>query len=534
MEAQKNKRAVIYCRVSTKEQVEEGNSLASQKKTCLLYAKEHGYDVVEIFIEQGESAKTQNRTELQKLFRFCADKKNNIQAVIAYKIDRISRNTDDYSQIRLLLKRYHVEIKSTSEHIENTPAGRFMENMLANVAQFDNDVRTERSVNGMKDAMREGRHVGKAPFGYANIRLNGKSNIIPSDKAWIVQKAFAEVARNDRSVSDIRVSLQKDGMVNRSGRPYSKSQFYRILENEVYAGWIRKFGERHKGLFEPLISQYLFEQVQTVLQRRSHKGFVYQRENPDFPLRRFVFHPDGKKLTGYWAKGRQQKYPYYRFRDLRKTDYPKDALEIKYKEYIDTFKLRPAVLQKLRDTVVERFDMRIADYVKLRGQLKDAIRSLAEKQNALLEKNLNGTISDSILKTQLNLIEEQISEYTGRLETMPSKQEKMEDYYNIAEQYLKDPGKIWAKAGNAIKLRLQWFEFPHGVIFENGKFRTNRMPSIFNVKSELRPMLSRSVRRARPTSNKLDVVVLDKYAQEIKELAEILKEPKPPDNYDLP
>jgi site-specific DNA recombinase len=140
-----SKRAVIYCRVSTKEQVEEGNSLSTQEKICREYSLKHGYDIAEVFVEQGESAKTQNRPELRRMMAYCASKKNNISVAIAYKIDRISRNTDDYSQIRIVLKKYGVEIKSTSENFENNPAGRFMENMLANVAQFDNDVRTERS-----------------------------------------------------------------------------------------------------------------------------------------------------------------------------------------------------------------------------------------------------------------------------------------------------------------------------------------------------------------------------------------------------
>src|SRR5687767_3800489 len=141
MNTQMIKKAVIYCRVSTKEQVEEGNSLVTQEKNCREYAQKNGYEIAALFVEQGESAKTADRTELKRLMSFCANRKNNIQAIIAYKIDRISRNTDDYSQIRILLKRYGVEIKSTSEYFEDTPAGRFMENIIANVAQFDNDVR---------------------------------------------------------------------------------------------------------------------------------------------------------------------------------------------------------------------------------------------------------------------------------------------------------------------------------------------------------------------------------------------------------
>jgi len=83
---------------------EEGNSLSTQEKVCKDYALKNGYQIVETFIEQGESAKSQDRTELQRLLRYCAgSEKTKVSAVIAYKIDRISRNTDDYSQIRISL-----------------------------------------------------------------------------------------------------------------------------------------------------------------------------------------------------------------------------------------------------------------------------------------------------------------------------------------------------------------------------------------------------------------------------------------------
>lgn len=92
--------AVIYCRVSTKEQVKEGNSLATQERLCREYAERNNYEVVRVYLEEGESAKTVNRTEYNNLTKFCADKKNGIKAATIYKLDRISRNTDDYSTIR--------------------------------------------------------------------------------------------------------------------------------------------------------------------------------------------------------------------------------------------------------------------------------------------------------------------------------------------------------------------------------------------------------------------------------------------------
>jgi len=303
------KNVVIYCRVSTKEQAEEGNSLVTQEKICREYATRCGFVVSKIFIEFGESAKTANRTELQNMLTFCSKKQNKIKAVIIYKVDRLARNVDDYSEIRMRLKTYGAVICSTSEQFDGNPAGRFMENILANVAQFDNDVRTERCVNGMKEAVRAGRYIWPAPYGYKNGIINGKSNIIPiPEVAILIRKAFAMIIRNSLSQEQIWTILTNEGL------KLSRSQFYKMVRNKMYCGIIEKFNETNLGVYEPIISTQTFETAACALKTTRRLLTPYNTQNPDFPLRRFVQHPTGIKLTGGWSKSRSGKmFPYYRF-----------------------------------------------------------------------------------------------------------------------------------------------------------------------------------------------------------------------------
>ena len=343
------KKAVIYVRVSTVEQAEEGNSLVTQEKACREYAFKIGYEVVVVFVERGESAKTANRTELQSMLKFISQKKNNITAVIVYKIDRMSRNTDDYSQIRLLLKRYGVSIKSATEQIEDNPAGRFMENMMANIAQFDNDVRTERCVNGMRGAITEGRYVWTAPVGYSNVRVADKATIAPNEMTPLVLKAFQMVATGLQTTDSVRIQLTKEGLVKKNGKPISKGYFYAMLANELYMARINKFGEFYKGTFEAIVSEELFMQVQRVLKHKGHKVSEYKTDNPAFPLRRFILHPSGLKLTGSFAKG---KYPYYRFGG-KGHNYERDEFERRFAFFMDSFCFREEQIAKLKRFVRE-------------------------------------------------------------------------------------------------------------------------------------------------------------------------------------
>jgi site-specific DNA recombinase len=477
------KRAVIYCRVSTKEQVEEGNSLTSQERICKEYALQHGFHVAELFIEEGESAKTANRTKLLAMLSYCSLKKNDIKAVIAYKIDRIARNTDDYSYIRATLKRHGVEIKSTSENFEvDTPAGRFMENMIANVAQFDNDVRSERCKGGMIEAMREGRYVWGAPCGYVNSKVNGKSTIILTKSAPIIYSVFREVADNVHSIEHVRRKFQLT-LLSSKGNPLSRSQFFRMLRNKVYFGCIEKFGERHIGTFETIISESLYNQVQNVLSGKNKKTGCYIVNHPDFPLRRFVNHPfQHSKLTGSWSKGRNKRYAYYRFM-APKAHFQKEQLELKFRDFLDSFKLDDNCYKSLKAGVNKYLvsDANIA--AKKIEKLNSRLSELDKKQAAAYEMLYAGTITGDMLKRQLTRLESEESEIKSILRQEPEVNYDLNQALKRISNFLKSPGTIWYQAPFHFKTLIQWFVFPQGVLFDGKNFRTNEMCKHFKAKT---------------------------------------------------
>lgn len=491
---------MIYCRVSTKEQVEEGNSLVTQEKNCREFALKENFEVIELFIEQGESAKTQDRTELQKLLAYCANKGNKANAVIIYKIDRLSRNTDDYSQIRLLLKKYGVEIKSTTEYFENTPAGRFMENIIANVAQFDNDVRTERSVGGMKEAIRSGRYVWNAPLGYDNVRINGKATIAPNSKASVVLKAYEEIAKNTAPVEDIRRKLVTEGLTNSKGKWLSKSQFYNLIKNEVYKGTIRKFNEVHIGTYDPIVPVELFEQVQRVLRYRRKKSYIIQREHPDFPLRRFISHPVGKKLTGSWSSGRNKKYAYYRF-FLPGMEFTKAEVDHLFADYLNSFALSETVYKKFQGAITRQFGKATKGEQNEVELIKKTIKGLDEKLDFVFDEKQKDSISQFVYERQTTRIEEQITDLYSSMLTKSEEELDINELLAFTEEYLKNPGKIWLESKYERQIQLQWFEFPKGITFDGEILRTTEICSIFKVKDIFLPCKSSNVHPIKLASN---------------------------------
>ena len=479
LKTEATKRAIIYCRVSTLEQAEEGGSLATQERLCREYAAKHGYQVVDVYVERGESAKTANRRELQRMLQFCAHKKNTIVAVIVYKIDRLSRNTDDYSQLRLILKRFGVAIRSTTELIEDTPMGKFMENTMANIAQFDNDIRAERCTNGMRDAVRDGRYVWTAPVGYSNIRVADKATIAPNDMAQLVRRAFELVATGLHATDAVWKRMTKEGLVKKDGKPLGRGYFYNMLRNELYTGWVSKFDERHKGAFEPIVSEALFAQVQKILKNKGHKVAEYKTDHPEFPLRRFVFNPkSGFKLTGSFAKG---KYPYYRFGG-KGANYERDEFTRRFAYHMDSYQFSSEHIKKLKRFIYEKFNDATADKRKEEGRLETFIRELKEKESALVQKNLKGVISDALLKDQLAAIETKEFESQAQLAMLGNTTGSPEEAVEFAEEYLRQPSAVWKKSKIGTQIKLQWFQFPSGITFNGEVFGTPKICSVFKAK----------------------------------------------------
>jgi DNA invertase Pin-like site-specific DNA recombinase len=152
-------RAVIYRRVSTVEQT-QNLSLSTQEEACREYCRRHGYEVDEVFVDAGESAKTTDRPEFRRMLAHCRRSRGRLHAVVVYSLTRFSRNNADHHAIATLLRGLGIALRSVTEPIDDSPSGRLMEGILASMAQFDNDVRSERVTAGLKAAVGRGRWAG--------------------------------------------------------------------------------------------------------------------------------------------------------------------------------------------------------------------------------------------------------------------------------------------------------------------------------------------------------------------------------------
>lgn len=106
------------------------------------------------------------RPELQELLAYIRANKGKITHLIVYKFDRFSRNLDDHLWLRKELIKYGATVKSVTEATDDTLAGRLQENILAVFNEYDNSLRADRSLNGMKEKVKKGIWPWLVPIGY--------------------------------------------------------------------------------------------------------------------------------------------------------------------------------------------------------------------------------------------------------------------------------------------------------------------------------------------------------------------------------
>jgi hypothetical protein len=200
--------------------------------------------------------------------------------VVVFNLTRFARDKYDHFALRSLLQALGISLRSATEPIDDTSTGKLMEGVLAAFAQFDNDVRADRTRAGMKAALELGRWPFLAPLGYLNApRGIGKSLVPDSERAPIVWRVFEEYATGRFTKQQVLEQARAWGLTNRRNRPLTSQAIGVLLRNPLYAGIVDvpAYGVRAKrGDFEPLISEELFYRVQSV--RCSESGCEWRAQ----------------------------------------------------------------------------------------------------------------------------------------------------------------------------------------------------------------------------------------------------------------
>jgi site-specific DNA recombinase len=219
----------------------------------------------ELFIEKGMSGRRDDRPQLARLLASLDD----IDRLVIPKLDRLGRSNRHLQELFETLSNSDVALVSLADSIDtSTATGKLMRNMLACLAEFESDTLSERvkAVTGTRVAA--GGHHGRAPYGYVSER----GVLKPSEpQASVVRRIFAGFAAGTSQQAICR-ALNTEGIRSRTGSTWTQGTISKILRNPTYVGKVEVNGEQFDGTHEPLVSQDIWQSVESLRSATARTG----------------------------------------------------------------------------------------------------------------------------------------------------------------------------------------------------------------------------------------------------------------------
>ncbi len=482
-------KAVIYCRVSSKEQV-DGTSLESQEIACREYAARNRIDVARVFVERGESAKFADRTQLLELLAFCRDKANAVDCLLVWKVDRLARNVGDHFSIKASLLKQNVRVVSVTEPIDAKPEGKLLETILAGFAQFDNDVRAARTVQGLRRKLQEGLFPWMAPLGYRTVTLGQKKTepdqpVQPTFR--ILQGAWEDFATGKYLKVEILRKVTAQGLRAKSGKPLSKQSLDNIFADPFYAGILRDpwSGEEFTGRHLPMVSRAAFAKVQLIL-GKSAMAVPHRNLRPEFPLRAFARCANCESpLTGSFSRGRASVYPYYhcfhRTCDPR-GNYPLASVHDEFRLFLNDVSPDAPIIEKLKHRVAHAADAWAEGSRILKEKRAQEIKRLKDQQQQLIRMKMDQLITDEEFVAQRSLLTTRLAELEAQnMEHAVNADAIIQNIDRICVP-LADLGTAWERLAVEFQRRFQLLALPKGYVFGRvGTAQRGRLFSLFST-----------------------------------------------------
>jgi site-specific DNA recombinase len=274
-------KAVLYARVSSKEQREEGYSIEAQLRLLHEYAVKQGFVITEEFIDV-ESASKSGRTGFNAMLAYLR-RQTSCRSILVEKTDRLYRNLKDYAILDV--KDWGIDIHLVKENEilgpDSKSSQQFVHGIKVLVARNYSQNLGEETLKGMTEKARTGMYPSCAPSGYRNADgPAGKRVIAPDpDTAPIIKSLFELFASGEFSLKELAGKARADGLTLRGVRIH-KSTLHQVLRKRLYSGDFDFNGQTYRGTYEPLVPKDTWERVQSILD--SHGKTNRHRIRHDF------------------------------------------------------------------------------------------------------------------------------------------------------------------------------------------------------------------------------------------------------------
>ena len=315
------KKAGIYVRVSTEHQAKEGYSLEEQIIKLQDLCKYRDYEIYKVYQDAGISAKDMNhRPEFNEMMEDV--KKHNINVVVSFKLDRLTRSVRDLETIIVELEKHGCALECAMDDINTSSAnGRFFVRMLTVLSQLEIERCSERTIFGLVGAIKDGHIPSRAPIGFTRI----DKKLIPDPLTKTIIERMYDLYLKGNSYQSIANIFNEEKVLDKQWRDCS---ILKMIANPIYKGdYISNKGKKteyyYENVCEPIVSKELWESCQEQKLKNSRN---YSRRD-DYIFVQKLICPNCKTIMACKAPGgKKKKYIYYKCKDCN-TYFREDEIE---------------------------------------------------------------------------------------------------------------------------------------------------------------------------------------------------------------
>lgn len=470
---------VIWTRVSTKRQEDNGGSLDFQEKICREYAERHGINIVgKVFGGTHESAKVPGK--LFKEMINAVKKDHSISFVLCSEFDRLSRQRgmaislmDELREMGVVL----IEAKTGTDTKDRNAA--LMACFKFSTATWDNENRGDKFYSGRKHCYAEGAYTGVLPKGYYREGKSLSSVCKLNDEGHKIAKAF-KWKLEGYSNSEILAKLKVLGL------DITKQSLNHYFNNPFYAGKIRsKLVDEGMvdGNIEPAVSYGDWQKIQKIMSCKSGK-YKHAKKQEKFPLKHFVFCAECQTpFTAYTVKAKN--CDYYKCNKIGcGTNVAARKLHDSYISVLEQIDIPLCLIMQYENVLRRMIKSCEDDNVKYATLLKKQ-RTEKEKDLASCKRRFaTGEMKDeNIYREVTSLIQEEIAKIDAELEKY---QENLSNLDTKVHRILVTCSKLsslWKESDLETKQKIQKLTFPNGIFWdkENGSYRTDGRNEVYDI-----------------------------------------------------
>jgi site-specific DNA recombinase len=305
-------RCAVYTRKSSEEGLDmEFNSLEAQRESCEAYVasqRPEGWILVpDRYDDGGFSGGTLERPALKRLRSDI--EAGQIDVVVVYKIDRLSRSLMDFSRLVEVFDQHKVTFVSVTQSFNTTTSmGRLTLNVLLSFAQFEREVIGERIRDKFAASRKRGMWMGGwAPLGY---EVRDRKLVVNEVDAKLVRSIFQRFLKTGSTTTLARELIAED-VRNKYGKLVDKGILYKMLSNPVYIGVAVHKGVSYPGEHVGIIDRNIWDKVQARFQESPRKRAATSRAQTPSLLKGIIFDPTGAAMSPTHTRKRGRLYRYY-------------------------------------------------------------------------------------------------------------------------------------------------------------------------------------------------------------------------------